>query len=145
MHALDLNTFRVGDVFDFGETVLSEQEIIDFAKSFDPLEFHTDKEKAKQSFFKNLIASGPHVFNLVHRTKWIPLFGKTVICGLEINDWKFLKPVFADMPVHAQVKVLSIKPNAEKKHAAVKWRYKFTTDNGELVSALNSVVLHKIV
>ena len=133
-----------GKKLDFGETVLSEKEIIEFAKAFDPLDFHIDKKKAKKTIFKDLIASGPHIFNLVHKTKWIPLFGHSVICGLEITNWKFLKPVYAQMPVYSTVKVMKIKPNIEKNHAVIHWRYEFKNADGHLVQTVDAAVLHKI-
>lgn len=136
--------FEPGKKYDLGTVVLSEREIIEFAKAFDPLDFHTDIAAAEKSFFKKLIASGPHIFNLVHRTKWIPRFGKTVICGLEVNHWKFLKPVYAEMSVHSTVTILDVKPNPEKRYAAVKWFYEFKDDGGELLQSLEMSVLHKI-
>ncbi|HEY6161567.1 MAG TPA: MaoC/PaaZ C-terminal domain-containing protein [Bacteroidia bacterium] len=136
--------FVPGKKYDFGTVVLSELDIIDFAKAFDPLEFHTDKEAAERSHFKGLIASGPHIFNLVHRTKWIPLFGKTVICGLEVSNWKFLKPIFANKPIHSSVTILDTKPNYDKKYVPVKWFYEFRDEAGELLQSLEMTVLHKL-
>ncbi len=40
---------------------VTEKEIIDFAKKYDPQWFHSDPEESKQSSFKGLIASGIHV------------------------------------------------------------------------------------
>ena len=37
-----------------------EQEIVEFARQFDPQPFHTDPEAAQHSFFRGLIASGWH-------------------------------------------------------------------------------------
>ena len=144
MKHLTANDLKAGNKFDLGTTVLSEQEIIDFAKAFDPLDFHTDKAVAEKSHFKGLIASGPHIFNLVHRTKWIPLFGKTVICGLEVQNWKFLKPIFANMPVHSSVTIVDAKPNLEKQHCTIKWHYEFVDGSGEKVQELVMSILHKI-
>jgi acyl dehydratase len=144
MEHLTANDLKKGNRFVLGVTVLSEQEIIEFAKAFDPLDFHTDIEAAKNSHFKGLIASGPHIFNLIHRTKWIPLFGKSVICGLEVNNWKFLKPVFANMPIYSIVSIAESKPNIDKKYCTVKWHYDFMDAEGEKVQELDMSVLHKL-
>ncbi|MFC1944461.1 MaoC/PaaZ C-terminal domain-containing protein [Chloroflexota bacterium] len=40
---------------------LSEEEIIDFAKQWDPQPFHTDPEFAKNTRFGGLFASGAHL------------------------------------------------------------------------------------
>ena len=141
---ISIDDLHPGKKLDFGETILSEKDIVEFATAFDPLDFHVNKAAAKKSFFKQLVASGPHVFNLVHRTKWIPLFGKSVICGLEITNWKFLKPVFANMSVFSSVKVVKIKPNIEKNHAVIYWRYEFKDKDGHFVQTVDAIVLHKI-
>ena len=41
--------------------LITEDEIISFAKQYDPQWFHTDKDEAKNSNFKGIIASGIHV------------------------------------------------------------------------------------
>lgn len=136
--------FQVNKSFHLGEVKLSEQEIIDFAQAFDPLEFHVNKEAAERSHFKALVASGSHIFTFVHRNYWIPLFGKTVLAGLEVNNWKFLKPVYANQKISSTVTITSIKANPEKKHAAVTWFYEFMNEKGELAQVVEMVILHKI-
>jgi acyl dehydratase len=52
--------FQVGEVIEVGPVTVSEAEIIEFAKRFDPQPFHIDPEAAKESPFGGLIASGWH-------------------------------------------------------------------------------------
>ena len=49
-----------GAVHDLGSVVVDEQEVVAFARKFDPQPFHLDKERAKESAFGGLIASGWH-------------------------------------------------------------------------------------
>jgi acyl dehydratase len=56
-----------GQVYEFGTISVSEADIIEFAKKFDPQYFHTDPEKAKASRFGGLIASGWHTVGLAMR------------------------------------------------------------------------------
>ena len=144
MEQLQVKDMEQGAEFDLGTVTLSEQDIIDFAKAFDPLDFHTDPEAAKKSIFKGLVASGPHIFTYVHRTQWIPRFGHTVLAGLEVNHWKFLKPVYADKPISGRVTIISVKPNPEKGYMAVTWLYEFRNEKTEMVQSLEMTVLHKI-
>ena len=53
-----LEDFKKGDIFDLGEYVFSEDEIIDFAKKYDPFPFHLDELEAEKTIFKGLISSG---------------------------------------------------------------------------------------
>ena len=50
--------FTVGQVKEFGDKLVSEEDILTFAKEYDPQSFHVDKQAAEQSIFKGLIASG---------------------------------------------------------------------------------------
>ena len=52
--------FAEGQVFELGEQQIGEEEILEFARKFDPQPFHVDREKASQSMYGGLIASGCH-------------------------------------------------------------------------------------
>ncbi|NBW49277.1 MAG: MaoC family dehydratase [Betaproteobacteria bacterium] len=52
--------FQTGQVLAAGPYVLSEIEVLDFAKKWDPQWFHTDPEAAARGPFEGLIASGWH-------------------------------------------------------------------------------------
>ena len=56
-----------GGRVEIGSHTFTEQEIIDFARQFDPQPFHVDPEAAKSSFFKGLIASGWHTCAIAMR------------------------------------------------------------------------------
>ncbi len=136
--------FHEGLKLTFEPFTLSKAEIIEFAKQFDPLIFHIDEEAAKKTHFKGLISSGPHIFTLKHRTQWIPIFGHSVIAGMEVNNWKFLKPVYPDQTIYGSVLIESIKKNPEKQYSVVKWRYEFKDVKQEMVQSLEMVVMHYI-
>jgi acyl dehydratase len=134
----------VGKPFLLGKVSLSEAQIIEYAKVFDPLEFHTSVEAGKKSIYGGLIASGPHVFQVMHSKFWIPLYGKTVLAGLEVNNWKFLKPVYPNKEVECHIAVLSKKLNSDHKTITVKWLYEFrSADTTELLQCLEMTILHK--
>jgi acyl dehydratase len=52
-----------GMSFDLGTFVLTREEVLDFARKFDPQPFHLDDEAAKDSIFGRLVASGLHSFS----------------------------------------------------------------------------------
>jgi acyl dehydratase len=52
--------FYEGQILKPGSFTLNEQEIIDFAKAYDPQWFHTDVEAAAKGPYNGLIASGWH-------------------------------------------------------------------------------------
>ncbi len=56
-----------GSKHEFGSIAVTQDEIISFAHKFDPQDFHTDPEAAKQTIFGGLIASGFHTAGLMMR------------------------------------------------------------------------------
>jgi len=56
-----------GAVFEGGSVEVSEAEILEFARRYDPQAMHTDPAAAAHGFFGGLIASGWHTAALVMR------------------------------------------------------------------------------
>jgi acyl dehydratase len=50
--------YRDGETFEFGDYLVTEDEIIEFATRFDPQPFHVNKEAASATIYGGLIASG---------------------------------------------------------------------------------------
>ena len=86
--------YEVGQKFPLGSTSFTEQEIVDFARQFDPQSFHVDAEAAKHSMFGGMIASGWHV-----AAKMMRLFvdnyvdQRTALGSPGLDELRWLKPV----------------------------------------------------
>lgn len=141
---MEIRALTLNKEIDFEPVILNENDIISFAKAFDPLDFHTNIEIAKASHFKGLIASGPQLFNENYRRFWVPMFGKTVICGLEIKHWKYLQPVYANQFTIGKVTVKEFRKNEEKKHATINWFFEFFDEKGLILQQMEMIVLHNI-
>ncbi len=59
--------FEAGMVFEYGDKTVSREEIVSFARAFDPQPFHTDEEAARRTPYGGLIASGWHTVALFMR------------------------------------------------------------------------------
>jgi acyl dehydratase len=59
--------YAPGAVFEYGPIAVTEAEVIDFGRRFDPQPFHVDPARAAQSPFGGLIASGWHTGSLMMR------------------------------------------------------------------------------
>jgi acyl dehydratase len=57
----------VGQRFELGSYTISEDEIVGFAKQYDPVPIHTDKEAAATGPFGGLIASGFNTLSIYQR------------------------------------------------------------------------------
>ena len=134
--------FSSGDEFDFGTVIFTENDIVEFAKAYDPLDFHLSKQVAREHFFRDIVASGPHPFHHFYKNVWIPRFGKTVLCGLAVDNWRFLKPVYAGEPVSCKVIITELIPHPEHNSASIRWNFNFLNKNDELFQHLEMFVLH---
>jgi acyl dehydratase len=56
-----------GDTDEFGTWTFSRDEIIEFAREYDPLHFHLDEEAPYESVFEGLVASGLQTMAVSHR------------------------------------------------------------------------------
>ncbi|MEV6902358.1 MaoC family dehydratase [Amycolatopsis sp. NPDC051372] len=56
-----------GAVYEFGEAVVTAEEIVDYARRFDPQSFHTDPAAAEHGPFGGLVASGWHTAGVMMR------------------------------------------------------------------------------
>jgi len=140
---LKIKELELNKKIEIGTVTLSEQEIIDYALANDPLDFHIDKKAAEKSMFKGLVASGSQIFNVLHKKGWIPLFGHSVLCGVEVNHWKFLRPVYANQPIKGSVAPIYIKESTESHHVVIVWKYEFTDAQNQQVQTMEITVLHK--
>lgn len=66
-HRLYLEDLVVGQTFSTGSHEIDATQIIGFARQFDPQPFHLDEDKARQSLFNGLAASGWHTASITMR------------------------------------------------------------------------------
>lgn len=59
--------YPLGAVYEFGDATVTEEEIVGFARQFDPQSFHVDPVAAKTGPFGGLVASGWHTCGLMMR------------------------------------------------------------------------------
>jgi len=135
--------FELNKQYDLGEKIFSEAEIIDFALQYDPLDFHISVEAARTSIFKALVSSGPHPFHHFYKNHWIPRFGKTVLAGIGLDNWRFLKPVYVNEKIRCNVTIIDMKAYPDKGSVTIRWRFEFKNEKGELNQHLEMLVLHK--
>ena len=75
----------------------SAEEIVSFAKKWDPMPFHIDESAAKASPLGSLFASSTHVISAAIKLSHNTLEdGFAAVAGLGWDDVRFLKPVFAE-------------------------------------------------
>ena len=86
--------FEPGQVVELGSVDVSEEEILEFARRYDPQPFHVDAEAAKGSVFGGLIASGWHTGSLWMRLYVDAMLGTASSQGSPgIEELRWLAPV----------------------------------------------------
>lgn len=85
---------RIGRVYPLGSYVVSEDELVDFARQWDPQSFHVDAAAAASGAFGGLIASGIHTLAIFQRLAVQGAFADwQVIAGRRLVDVEFRRPV----------------------------------------------------
>lgn len=112
---MKLNQFTVGQEFVTKSFKLTQRDIMEFAKEYDPQYMHLDEEQAKQGRFNGIIASGMHTLAISFKL-WVEegKYGEDVIAGTRMNNIKFIKPVYPDDELHTVVKVIDKKEGKNK-------------------------------
>ena len=130
--------YEVGQRFDLGSTRFTADDIIGFARQYDPQSFHVDADAARQSMFGGLIASGWHV-----TAKLMRLFvdnyidQRTALGSPGVDDVRWLKPVRPGDTLTAWVECAGKVPSKSRPEMGIiheQWHA--TNQKGELVMTL---------
>ncbi|MBY5899085.1 MaoC family dehydratase [Rhizobium leguminosarum] len=118
--------YTVGEKAEIGSYTFTEENIIRFARRYDPQRFHVDKEAAKDTLFGGLCASGWHTTAAWMRTFlafWKRQSAALAQKGLTspnlgpspgFQKLQWLRPVFAGDVVTYSVAFLSSRPLASR-------------------------------
>jgi len=104
-----------GSVHDCGSIVVDADQIVAFAKQFDPQDFHANPEAAQRTPFGGLIASGWHTAGLMTRL-YIENYLSHVasLASPGIDELRWLKPVRPGDRLSVRATVLKATPSKSK-------------------------------
>ena len=132
---------ELGRNYPLGSTSFTEQEIVDFARQFDPQSFHVDAEAARGSMFGGLIASGWHV-----TSKLMRLFvdnyidPRTALGSPGLDEVRWLKPVRPGDTLTAWVECAAKVPSRSRPDLGViHEHWGATNQKGELVVTVKGI------
>ena len=115
MADLYFEDFTVGWRFTTPGVDVTEEEIIEFGKRYDPQPFHIDAEAAKESLYGGLIASGFHTLGMVFRTfVETGTLAAASLGAYGIDELRWLKPVRPGDTIRADIEVIESRPSASK-------------------------------
>ena len=133
--------YEVGQRFDLGSTRFTADDIVGFARQYDPQSFHVDADAARQSMFGGLIASGWHV-----AAKMMRLFvdnyvdRRTALGSPGLDELRWLKPVRPGDTLTGWVECADMVPSKSKPEIGViHERWVVTNQKGELVMTTKGI------
>ena len=138
MPELTLEDFEPGHVVELGSVSVTEAEIVEFARRYDPQPFHVDPEAARESVFGGLIASGWHTGAMWMRLYVDAMGGSAGQGSPGIEELRWLAPVRPGDTLHGRLTVLDATPS-ERRPDRVTVRIRGEMVNQDGVTVLSMV------
>ncbi|TWA79184.1 acyl dehydratase [Azospirillum brasilense] len=138
-----LDDLTPGDRFTGGPVTVTEEDIVAFARQFDPQPFHLDPEAARDSVFGGLAASGWHTAGLTMRmivTGDGALAGGFV--GMGVEDIRWPLPTRPGDALRIESEILEVRVSAKRPDRGIA-RVRTTTFNqdGAIVQQMTANLL----
>jgi acyl dehydratase len=128
--------FHIGETFDLGPLTVTAEEIIAFAKQFDPQYFHVDPQRAKDSIFGGLVASGWHAGALFMRMFFDDVLSKTDSIGSPgLDQIRWLQPVRPNDTLHGRFTITDARVSKSRPTTGI------LRSNGELFNQNNELLM----
>lgn len=131
--------------FPLAAHTITEDEIIDFARKFDPQPFHTDVQAAAGSGFGGLVASGWHTAALAMRLVVEGVLADSATFGSPgVDNLRWLIPVRPGDTLTGSMTVLEARPSTTRPdRGLVRTRVEITNQRGDVVCTMDPMVLYR--
>ena len=138
--------FHAGQVIEAGPYVLTEAELLQFARAYDPQWFHTDAEAAADSPFGGLIASGWHTCSIAMRLVVEAALAGSESCaspGLEHVRWP--NPVRPRDALRLVADVIEVRRSEKRPTLGIlRWRWRLFNQRALVVLDTEVTSLFKL-
>ncbi|GIZ51143.1 MaoC family dehydratase [Noviherbaspirillum aridicola] len=133
--------FEVGRTIAAGTRTVTEEEVLDFARKFDPQPFHVDHDAAARSIYGGIIASGWHTCGMMMRVMVDTFLCEAASLGSPgVDEIRWLKPVRPGDTLSITNTVLETRPSSSKPDRGVVltlWEAK--NQHGEVVATIKGM------
>ena len=135
-----LEDLKPGNAFESRSHTISQEDIVEFARRYDPQPFHMDPVAAKASFFGKLIASGWHTGALTMKMlteSEMDLAGGLIGAGME--DFRWPVPMVPGDTIHVRVEILESRASKSRPEIGiVRARIRTLRENGDAVQEMTA-------
>jgi acyl dehydratase len=139
-----LEDLEVGARRSFGRYAVTREEVLAFARSYDPQPFHLDDEAAARTHFGRLAASGWHTcaMTMAMIVEDITAHRQAGLGSPGVDELRWLKPVYPGDTLRCETEILEVTPSRSKPDIG-SFRSRVTTYNqhDEPVLRFISIVL----
>ncbi|MDQ6648637.1 MAG: MaoC family dehydratase [Actinomycetota bacterium] len=132
--------FAVGQVVELGTVSPTEEQIVAFARQYDPQPFHVDPQAATSSVYGGLIASGWHTGALYMRLYVEAILLDAASHGSPgLDEIRWLRPVRPGDLLHATFSVLETRPSSRRPdRGSVRFAGAMTRDDQPVMTMLGT-------
>jgi acyl dehydratase len=131
--------FAAGQVYELGSRTVTEEEMVEFARQWDPQPFHVDPEAAKESVFGGLVASGWQTSAIWMRLYVDAMLGSAARGSPGIEELRWLAPVRPGDTLAGRLTVLEATPSTIKPdRGTIRIRGEMVNQDGVTVMAMTS-------
>ena len=131
---------KVGMRFSTGEKLVTHEDIVRFAREFDPQPFHLDDDAAQQTVLKGIAASGWHTaaiaMRLILETR---PFGPHPVFGLGVDELRWLAAVRPGDVLRLEGEVVGLIPSKTRPQGVVRIKWTAFNQRGEAVYAFTPI------
>ncbi|WP_398470658.1 MaoC family dehydratase [Tardiphaga sp.] len=140
---LTFEDFQPGHFGSFGPRLITRDEIIAYAKEYDPQPMHLDEEAARASMLKGLAGSGWHMCSLMMRMIYDGFLHKTASLGSPgVTEMKWLMPFRPDDELTLDVEVLEARASQSRPMMGlVTFRCRTRNAKGQTVSDMTVPIM----
>jgi acyl dehydratase len=145
MTTIHLDDLAPGQVYPLGRRTLSRDEIVAFARDWDPQPFHLDEEAGAASLYGGLIASGWHTVCVFMRLFADGLLSRAAALGSPgVDEVRWLRPVRPGDTLEGRIEILEVKPSRSRPdRGSVRARCVMTNQDGDEVLTMQPVLLFR--
>lgn len=139
-----LEDLEVGQTTHFGTYQVTREEVIEFARKYDPQPFHLSDEAAARTHFGRLAASGWHTCAMT-----MAVIARHVVetehAGLGspgIDELRWLKPVYPGDTLSVSGEIVEVRPSRSKPElGSFRTATRVANQDGDPVLTFTSIVL----
>jgi acyl dehydratase len=133
--------FEPGQDIDLGMRTVTEDEIVAFARQYDPQPFHVDRDAAAASIYGGVIASGWHTCGMMMRLVVDGLLARSSSMGSPgLDGVRWLAPVRAGDTLNVRYRTVQVKASASKPDRGVVWsKWVAINQHGETVCTVEGM------